>query len=389
MRGYAWGTAWRRSWAGVAACAAMVAVLMVGCSTPGPREVPQLGLEAFPPVANDKAPGASQQAWETAKAMGRGVNFGNMFDAPDEGLWGIKAEPEFIDAVVAAGFRTVRLPVRWSNHCGNAPPFTLEPAFADRVEQVVDALLARGLYVVMDMHHDRPFEGAKPDPGERAADPQRVDERFLRLWVQVAERFKGKSDKLLFEVYNEPHGRLHAERWNDLLARAMGVIRASNPDRVVVISGAAWGGVWALHQLRVPNDPHLLVSFHHYEPMDFTHQGADWHPEYAVGVTCCDAGQAKKVAQAFEVAKAWSDKRRYPLFLGEFGSHDKAEMASRETYTRLMREHAERHGMPWAVWEFGSSFGVYDRQAKAYHQGLMKALMPTWGQSESLTAKSP
>src|SRR5690349_22360861 len=73
-------------------------------------------LEAFPPMPNDRPPGASRAAWAVAAALGRGVNYGNMLEAPREGDWGLSVREEFIDATAGAGFASVRLPVRWSNH---------------------------------------------------------------------------------------------------------------------------------------------------------------------------------------------------------------------------------------------------------------------------------
>src|SRR5215218_7109404 len=107
--------------------------------------VPDIG--AYPPMANDAPPGASPRALSTATAIGRGVNFGNMLEAPTEGAWGLTVTDDLIDKARGAGFQSVRLPVRWSNHAGVEAPFTIDPAFLARVESVVDRLLAKGLVV--------------------------------------------------------------------------------------------------------------------------------------------------------------------------------------------------------------------------------------------------
>ena len=43
----------------------------------------------------------SQAACETAHALGRGINLGNMLEAPHEGDWGVRAQPALL--VLAAG----------------------------------------------------------------------------------------------------------------------------------------------------------------------------------------------------------------------------------------------------------------------------------------------
>lgn len=362
----------RQPWRIAVGTLGVVLVLVLsGCASPMRSQ-----LDSFPPVASDKPPGASELALKTAKALGRGVNFGNMLEAPSEGAWGQVVTPEYIDAAVTAGFTTVRLPVRWSNHALPLRPFTLDDAFTKRVESVVNALLAKGLYVVLNVHHYRQLDGDAPDAGDSPSESDLADERFLTIWQQVASHFFAKNDHLLFELYNEPHGRLDAERWNDLQARALGVVRQYNPKRVVMISPVTWGNAKSLAAMRVPNDPHLIATFHHYEPFKFTHQGAPWiTPELPTGVACCDGAQRLEITGPLDVAKAWSDQNRYPVFLGEFGSYKAADMESRVNFTRILRQEADTRGFSWTYWELASHFGVYDPSVKAFRLPLLRALM--------------
>src|SRR5262245_10372185 len=172
-----------------------------------PQGIPD--ISSYPPIANDAAPGASASAVATATAIGRGVNFGNMLDAPTEGAWGLTVTDDFIDKAAAAGFTSVRLPVRWSNHASTAAPFTIDGAFMTRVDSVVDKLLAKGFVVVLNMHHYRQLDGDRLDGGEFAVADAAVDVRFVMLWEQLATHFQGHGARLVFELYNEPHGRLN------------------------------------------------------------------------------------------------------------------------------------------------------------------------------------
>jgi endoglucanase len=361
--------------------AGLVAVLvLVACG--GQRDTPPdgrgevTGLAAYPPMGNGHAPGASAAARATAAALGRGVNFGNMLEAPQEGDWGARVRPEYIDSAAAAGFRTIRLPVRWSNHASPGRPFTIDPAFLAHVDSLVDAMLARGMYVMLNMHHYRQLDGDALDAGETPVDPTLLDERFLALWSQIAPRFADKSDHLVLELYNEPHGRQTAAKWNDMAARALAVVRRSNPDRVVVIGPVGWNNANALDSLRLPDDANLIVTVHNYEPFSFTHQGAEWmNPILPVGVSCCDAAQQTALTDPLARAKAWSDAHGYPVYLGEFGAYGKADMDSRVRYTRLERDAAEARGISWAYWEFASGFGVYDPEAHAFRAPLRQALL--------------
>jgi endoglucanase len=369
-------------WLSVRLIALPVVALLVatGCAggsttaAPDPQNVPDIG--AYPPLANDAPPGASASATATAAAIGRGVNFGNMFEAPTEGAWGLTVTDDFIDKATAAGFTSVRVPVRWSNHAGAQVPFTIDAAFMARVASVVDKLLAKNVVVVLNMHHYRQLDGDQLDAGEAAVPGGVVDVRFVMLWEQIATYFQGRGPRLVFELYNEPHGRMNGEPWNVLAARALRVVRRTNPDRAVVIGPTSWNSASDLRLLKMPNDANLIATVHDYNPFQFTHQGAEWvTPVMPTGVTCCSAAQEAEMTAPLDVAKSWSAATRYPVFVGEFGAYSKADSASRFDFDRTMRQAMETRGMSWAYWEFASGFGVYDPTTLTFRQGLLDSLL--------------
>jgi endoglucanase len=281
-----------------------------------------------------------------------------------------------IDRAVAAGFTSVRLPVRWSNHAGVEAPFTIDAAFLTRVDAIVDKLLAKGMIVVLNMHHYRQFDGDPVDAGEQPVANALVDVRFVMLWEQLATHYQGRGARLVLELYNEPHGRLNGEPWNVLAARALRVVRKTNPDRVVVIGPTSWNSASDLRLLKMPNDANLIATVHDYNPFSFTHQGAEWvSPILPVGVTCCSAAQIAELTAPLDIAKAWAVTTRYPVFVGEFGAYSKADDASRIAFNRAMRQAMETRGMSWAYWEFAAGFGVYDPATLSFRQGLLDSLL--------------
>jgi endoglucanase len=310
-----------------------------------------------------------------AHAFGRGVNLGNMLEAPREGDYGLRVEPIYIDKA-ASVFTTVRLPVRWSNHAALTADATLDEFFAARVDKVVDSLLAKGLYVILDMHHYRQIFGDRVQANEPTVAPEVLEVRLVNMWRQIAQRYKDRSPKLVFELLNEPHGRLDGEPWNILAKEVLSAVRASNSTRTVIIGPTFWNNVRDLPKLQLPPDKNLVVAIHNYEPFPFTHQGAEWMPQnYPVGVTCCSTEQRKKISDALNIAVTWNKKYGYPLHLGEFGSFNAADMHSREVYTRFLRDEAEKHGIGWTYWEFASSFGVFAPKTGDWVEPIRRALL--------------
>jgi endoglucanase len=66
--------------------------------------------------------------------------------------------------------------------------------------------------------------------------------------------------------------------------------------------------------------------------------------------------------------------RDRPILVGEFGSSNNADMASRARWTRTNRELAERHGFSWGYRSFGPSFALYDLHADRWNRELLDAL---------------
>jgi endoglucanase len=318
---------------------------------------------------------ASEVAQNLAARMGPGINFGNMLDAPREGDWGLRVEDRFF-ALVGEGtpIRAVRLPVRWSNHASPDAQARIEPAFMARVAGVVDRLLARGVVVVLNMHHYRQLDGDALDPKEAAVPDDVVEARFVALWRQIAPRFAGHDACLVFEPYNEPHGRLNA-RWNDLLAQAVAAIRETNPTRVLLVGPTHWNAAHALSALRLPRDANLIVTIHHYEPFDFTHQGAAWvQPTRSTGAACCDAAQLQRMREPLDVAKRFAQERGYPVVVGEFGAYSAAATADRVRYLHAMRRLLDERQLPWFAWELASGFGFFDPTVGRWRPELHAAL---------------
>jgi endoglucanase len=296
----------------------------------------------------------------------RGINFAGALDTGRRDDGGRLREHHY-DVVRQAGFGIVRLPVSWSAHLGERPPYGLDQVFLDRVERAVERAVRRDLDVVLTVHH---YDALCRDPHGQAP-------RFLALWHQIAGRFAGASPRLWFELLNEPHDPMTAEHWNALLADSLAVVRAAHPERTVIAGPVRWNTVDALAGLRLPADDHLTVTVHYYSPFRFTHQGASWieGAEGWVGTPWGSATEQSRVRADLERAAAWAAGHGHSLFLGEFGAIAAAAMADRARWTARVRAEAERLGMAWAYWDYATDFGAYDTARDAWRRPLEQALL--------------
>lgn len=320
-----------------------------------------------------------------------GWNLGNTLDcynvdwavANHESAWGNpKTTKAMIDTVKAAGFNAVRIPVSWTDHMdadGN-----VDAAWMDRVQEVVDYAMDNGLYTILNVHHDD-YTWLNPTYADEAA----VKTKFVKLWSQIAERFKDYDLNLLFEGMNEPRVVGSPNEWmggtaeehdviNHLHQAFVDTVRASggnNADRTLIVTThAASITTTAINGLVVPNDGNIIVSIHSYAPWKFTTL------EYPNDKTFDQNGMAE-LDKGFDVLYSNFVLKGIPVIIGEFGAENKNNAADRAAYYAYYVEAAALRGIPCFVWDNGpeDSYGLLDRESCTWYDrniidGMMDAV---------------
>ena len=294
---------------------------------------------------------------ELTKKMGNGINLGNTLEAyrgynqstkraPSsyETLWGQpEAQPRHFEGFARAGFKSVRIPIAWTNMMdyehGN---FTIAPAMLDRVEEVVNMALDAGLYVVINDHWDGGWWGlfGSADKSHR----EMAVKMYKSMWLQIANRFKNYSDKLIFEGGNEEHGdgfnleTVFSNKKKGVLSENqkydcanqvnqcfVDVIRSTgsnNQYRFLLIPGFNTDIDKTSHQSRfvMPKDSasnKLMISVHYYTPSDYCilSEDASWTK---VKMNWGSDYEKKVMSTNFEKMKEFVDKG-YGVVIGEYG----------------------------------------------------------------------
>jgi endoglucanase len=165
-----------------------------------------------------------------------------------------------------------------------------------------------------------------------------------------------------------------------MFPRVLRTVRKTNPRRIIIIGPGAWNSFDHLEKMHLPQeDQRLIVTFHYYLPMQFTHQTAYWIKGSAAwkGTTWTgSAAEQEALTNDFRAAAAWASQNHRPLFLGEFGAYEAADLDSRVRWTAAVAREAEKHGFSWAYWDFSADFGAYDAEKKSWRQALLRALVP-------------
>ena len=337
-----------------AAAIALALTLLTGCSTLLPQPKPATGYEAYQPVD-----AVAQNA-----AMKRGVNIWANALRPDETQKPFDPSRHF-KLIRQAGFSTVRLAWRAFEYMDESNK--LKPDYLARMDEFVHSALDAGLIVIVD-EHDYEF---------CAKDVAACRVKLDAFWTQIGERYKNLPNRVIFEMLNEPNQAMTAEIWNAQIPETLAVIRATNPTRNVIVGPGNWNGIEFLPKLVLPDDPHLIVTFHYYHPMEFTHQGASWVPQYTkLGVAWGSPAEVDLMNKELDSVKAWGEANKRPIFLGEFGTIEDGKMVDRVKWTSAMARGADARGFSWAWWQFSNNMKVFDTDKDAWVEPILNALIP-------------
>jgi len=264
-----------------------------------------LGLTAWQnPVAQDISSQARTAVPQTASTfkMKRCVNMGNSLETPNGVSWGRAYTAADYNRIRAAGFDTVRIPIRWSDYTGPEPNYRIHPDFMALAKQNLANAKAAGLNVILNVHH---FE-------ELMDNPQGHMKRFRAIWRELATTFAGEPQSVWFETLNEPNKNLKGKLMQGAQIVAVAAIRESNPNRIIILGGEEWSGINSLSTNIAPPDENIVYTFHYYDPFDFTHQNMPKGKRGWGGKT-----DREELAQAVETATSFRKAVDRPVFLGE------------------------------------------------------------------------
>lgn len=323
--------------------------------------------------------GAQVDPFAQNRRLGRGINLPGVFDRSGVPVPEPPLKAEYFKEIKNAGFANVRLVIRWSSYSQTEAPFRIEPEFLRKVDWAVEQCLANKLAVVLDFHYYPliSFTGTQVSQEYPAANRA----RFFALWKQVAEHYRDSPPEVMFGLLNEPsRPNLGVDGWNRLLAETIPLMRQSNPKRTILVATANGGGFRTIEDLRIPEgENNVIVEVHYYDPGKFTHQQAPWSSNrtYKDIQWTATAEEKQAVVDAFSTVAGWAKKNNRPLYLGEFGAYQAADMPSRARWTDFVTRTAERNGMSWAYWGFWRcGFDVFDAQTETWREPLLKAQIP-------------
>jgi endoglucanase len=335
--------------------------------------------------------------------LGMGWNLGNQMDAysndkANETCWGNpKATQALFTQLKASGFSSVRIPVTWLGHIGEAPSYKIDADWLDRVAELVGYAKAAGLKAIINIHHDGADSAHWLDIKTAATNADTnaaIEAELSALWTQIAEKFKAEGDYLIFESMNEIHdggwgwgsntsdgGKQYKvfNEWQQVFVDAVRGVGGENATRFLGIPGYCTNADLTIKNLVLPTDPasnRLMVAFHFYDPYNYTLQAkyGQWGHTAQSGKKET-WGDESNVETVFGNMKAAFSDKGIPVYIGEMGCVHRSntlEESFRKYYLEYVCKAAKEYGLAPIYWDNGASgtgtecSGLFNRSTGAY-----------------------
>jgi endoglucanase len=278
------------------------------------------------------------------------------------------------------GCDVVRLPINLHAMTAGSPNYVVDPLLFSFLDNVVNWAEELQIYLLLDNHSFDPSANTDPNVGTV----------LTKVWAQMATHFKDRSNYILYEVLNEPHG-IAAATWGQIQQTAIDAIRTVDTKHTIVVGGVNFNNYNDLSTLPVYTDKNLLYTFHFYDPFVFTHQGASWNtpsmeplsgvpfPYNASKMPACPTslkgswvesslnnyaadGTVAKVKSLIDIAANFKTTRNVNVFCGEFGVYIPNSSNDDRTYWyEVVRKYLEEKGIPWTIWDYTGTFGIFNK----------------------------
>ena len=294
-----------------------------------------------------------------------------------------------IEYIASLGLDHVRVPVDYmliENEDGSEKPEGYK-----YIDNCIEWCRKNHINMIIDIHKTFGYSFDPLDKTDKTVffHNAELQERFYSLWSKIAHRYGKYSDMTAFELLNEIIEPEITEEWNEIALTAIRKIHDIAPDIWVIFGGTRYNSVVSVPELAVTDDKRVAYTFHCYEPLIFTHQGAYWvdnmktdfrieYPrpidEYRrfsrelskelVGAVN-DSSLTDTGCEFFEImfrdALKTAAERDIPLYCGEYGVIDLADDESKIRWVNDICAVFDKYNIGRAYWNYKEKdFGLTD-----------------------------
>jgi len=336
---------------------------------------------------------------QVSQEMAPGWNLGNSLEAiGGETIWGnAPASQALLNAVKAAGFNSVRIPMSWKQYADSND--NIRADWMARVTEVVNYARNAGLYAVINIHWDGGW--MQPNYATQAM----ANARITKFWTQIANNFKNYDDHVLFAALNEvmvdgdysqPTYEYYTVQngFNQTFVNAVRATGGNNASRHLVVQSYNTNVDWAYQFFTVPTDSaanRLMLEVHYYDPYDFTINTGNNDTIWQWGSIATSAANTETWAnEGYVTAQFDKMNQRFisgmgiPVLIGEYASVARLSVDPSQQYRTYWDQYitgaARQRGLVPFYWDDGYSgnhtMGLFNRSSGAqYYPSLTSTII--------------
>ena len=245
--------------------------------------------------------------------------------------------------------------------------------------------------------------------------------RFVRMWQQVAARYRSFDGIAAYEVLSEPRVRPSdgsgvVESVRSFYAAACGAVHAEDPRTPCMIGAAPYYRSTALEDVFLAHTTGpMIYAFNFFSPKAYVNgvladqaypgwmrccdaYGSGWHEAKCCAEQCCDTRvRFDRALLALELSKPldFSRTRRVPVLLDQWGVQRDA--IGRDAYLSDMQDLLRAEGVHWTYWQWRQrEFSVFtvvrfgkDWRLPDVDHGTVASLSASLGDDERVVAAAP
>ena len=263
---------------------------------------------------------------------------------------------EDIAFIKACGASVVRLPLNYRHFERDAEPFKYLEAGFEHLARVVAWCDRHDLHAILDLHAVQGWQNNDwhCDNSSRHThfwQQPHFQDRYVRLWEELARRYKGNDTIAGYNVMNEPvsnapAGRFYDDRdykpdwdtFNQVNRRVVKAIRAIDPDHIIFLEGDLFSS--RFEKMDAPFTDNLVYSSHNYADPSYDFR----HSPIAAEQRMQNVQHQREIFLAHEGTR-YAQRYNVPLWVGEFGANGDCGLEDQVSVF-------EEYGVHWTIWTY-------------------------------------
>ena len=310
------------------------------------------------------------------------------------------------------GVDVIRLPIHFEHVMEPKNTGKVNDIVLEKLDQICDWAEKYQIYLVIDNQSFNEMEL------QNNISPETYKSHLQALWPQIAQRYKDRSEYIIYEILNEPPYNLLSS-WDKIQREIIDLIRKFDTKHTIVVTCANWSHGENLIKMKPYKDQNLIYAFHFYLPEQFAQQGGDgpfanirglpfpydkkrmpelddnledWVKDNIKNIYP-QQGTVKFINNKIKEVAAWAKKNKVKIWCGEIGVASRMMSVDRLVCIKAGITALKDFNIPYCIYGIDDRWGFLKTEDKSllFPDDIDESALEAYGLNmpeESLVAKT-